>query len=81
MRKLQIEEGRTWVENLLRILKRIHNMVGETGLSPYQILIGREGPLAVVTYQPLKECEDAQVVFTTIEESDQKMLQLTSTQD
>ena len=41
-------------------MDRIHDTLGEAGLSPYQILFGRERPLAGVPYQPPVECEDAQ---------------------
>ena len=48
---------------LLQILDRIHDTPREAGLSPYQILFGRERPLAGVPYQPPVECENAQAFF------------------
>jgi hypothetical protein len=42
LRKIQIEEKICWVEALPQILDRLHDTPGEGGLSPYQILFGRE---------------------------------------
>ena len=55
----------TWVDVLPQILDRIHDTPEEAGLSPYQILFGRERPLAGVPYKPPVECEDALAFFLT----------------
>ena len=60
LRRFKFESGGTWVDVLPQILHRIPDTPGEAGLSPYQILFGRERPLAAVPYQPPVECEDAQ---------------------
>ena len=63
LRREKLEQGLTWVDVLHQILDRIHDTPGEAGLSPYQILFGRERPLAGVPYQPPVECEDAIAFF------------------
>ena len=45
LRKLQEEEQINWVDALPRTLRMIHDRKGITGLSPYEILFGRERPL------------------------------------
>ena len=47
------------VEAIPQVLDRIHDTVGEAGYSPYEILFGRERPLAGLPYEPEHECEDA----------------------
>jgi hypothetical protein len=59
LRKLNAENHINWVEALPQVLDRIHDVRGESGLSPYQILFGRERPLAGIPYTPPRECEDA----------------------
>ena len=59
----KFEQGLTWVDVLPQILDRIHDTPGEAGLSPYQILFGRERPLAGVPYEPSVKCEDAKALF------------------
>ena len=54
MRKLTkviTDEGLSWVELLPRVLRHIHDLPGPSGYTPYQVLFGRERPLANV---PLK---------------------------
>jgi hypothetical protein len=63
LRKMQAQDKINWVEALPTVLDRIHDIPGETGLSPYQILFGRERPMAAIPYTPPKECEDAQHFF------------------
>ena len=52
LRKLHASEGINWVEALPRALRLHHDLVGEAGLSPYQILFGRERNLAGLPYKP-----------------------------
>ena len=54
----------TWVELLPQVLDRLHDTPGEGGLSPYQILFGRDRPLGGIPYEPIHECEDATVFFS-----------------
>ena len=44
LRVLHTEHGITWVDALPRVLCFIHDMPGESGFSPYQIVTGRERP-------------------------------------
>ncbi len=44
LRKLHAEEDINWLEALPRALRHIHDRVGEGGLSPYKILMGRDLP-------------------------------------
>ena len=55
------------------MIDRIHDLPGETGLSPYQIIFGRDKPLANIPYQPPRECEDAQQFFERMKEVDIKV--------
>ena len=52
LRKLNAEQKINWVEALPQVLDRIHDVKGESGFSPYQILFGRERPLAGIPYTP-----------------------------
>ena len=61
IRKIQIQEKIPWVESLPYIVDRIHDTPGETGFYPFQILFGRDRPLASIPYSPHKDCEDAQL--------------------
>ena len=70
LRHEKLDHGLTWVVVLPRILYRIHDTPG-SGLSPYQILFGRERPLAGVPYEPPVECEDAKAFFKETESSGQ----------
>jgi hypothetical protein len=71
LRKLHAEEEINWVEALPRALLYLHDRVGEGGLSPYKILMGRERPLAGIPYTPERECIEAQDYFDQISEIDQ----------
>ena len=53
------EEKANWVELLPKALRLIHDVPGETGLSPYEVVFGRHRPLAGIPYQPLREAPDA----------------------
>ena len=48
---------------LPQILDHIHDTPGDAGLSPYQILFGKERTLAGVPYEPPVECEVAKAFF------------------
>lgn len=71
MRKIQVDTKMTWVELLPQVLDRLHDTPGEGGLSPYQILFGRDRPLGGIPYQPPHECEDATDFFNRMREVDE----------
>jgi hypothetical protein len=54
-------------------LDRIHDVKGESGYSPYEILFGRQRPLGGCPYAPPKECEDATVFFERMRQIDEKV--------
>ena len=54
------ETGEKWVELLPHVLDVIHDTVGESGYTPYQIVFGRERPMSGFPYQPAKKSEDAE---------------------
>ena len=70
IRKIQIDEGFTWVDALPQILDRLHDTPGESGLSPYLILFGRHRPLGGIPYQPPYECEAAESFFNRMKAMD-----------
>jgi transposase InsO family protein len=70
LRKLHLEHGLLWMEALPRALMIHHDLVGEAGLSPYQIMFGRDRPLAGIPYSPERECEDALEFFRRMERID-----------
>jgi len=63
LRKLDLEDNVNWVEALPRALRIIHDRVGEGGLSPHQIMFGRDRNLAGLPYDPIRVCEDADESF------------------
>ena len=67
LRKLHAEQRINWVEALPRVLRYHHNAIGETGLSPYQTLFGRDRPEAGLPYTPPMKCPSAQTFFYRIE--------------
>jgi len=73
LRKLQIHEKVNWVEALPRVLDRIHDLPGETGLSPYEILFGRTRPLSGLPLPVPHECEDAMQFFKRMADTDEKV--------
>jgi hypothetical protein len=75
LRKIHISENINWVEALPIALDRTHDVRGVSGLSPYEILFGRERPLANVPYIPERECEDAADFFDRMRERDEKVAQ------
>jgi hypothetical protein len=71
LRKLKAEDGSiTWVEALPRALRMLHDAIGQSGLSPYQILYGRDRWYAGVPYQPPTKAEDAVAFFERMEDID-----------
>ena len=76
LRRSRFGPGVTWVDVLPQILDRLHDTPGEAGFSPYQILFGRERPLAGLPYQPPVVCEDAKVFFERQKIVDQAVAKL-----
>ena len=60
LKKLNVEQNVIWVEALPRVLVQYHDVVGEGGLSPYQIVFGRDRLGLGVPYPPERSCEDAE---------------------
>ncbi len=58
---------------LPRALQHIHDRVGECGLSPYKILMGRDRPLARIPYIPERDCPEDQDYFDHMEKIDKLM--------
>ena len=76
LRKLNAEMGINWVEALLTVLSKIHDAPGELGLSPYQIVFGRERTLPNIPYQPPHDCEDARNFFQRVKEIDERVARI-----
>ena len=68
--KLNCLESLNWVEALPQVLDRLHDVPGESGYSPYQILFGRERSLGNLPYFPATECPDAVDFFNRTDEID-----------
>ena len=55
------------------LLDRYHDTPGESGLSPYQIMFGRQRSLGNLPYVSPRECEDAQDFFDPMEKTDEEV--------
>ena len=73
LRRMQIEGEFSWVEALPQVLDRLHDTPGEGGLSPYQVLFGKERPLGWLPYEPPTECEDAISLFKSMKSIDERV--------
>ena len=62
-RKFCVDTRKNWLELLPRVLNVIHDTPGESGLSPYQILFGRDRHTANIPYRPPRECEDSGTIL------------------
>ena len=67
LQKIHQEDGVNWVEGLPRALQLHHDMTGECGMSPYQIMFGRDRTTPGVPYTPERECESAVEFFQRME--------------
>ena len=67
------EEGAAWVELLPKALRFIHDLPGEAGLSPYEIVFGRHRPLALLPYPIAKQAPDSVAFMKEMEERDKRM--------
>ena len=70
LRKLNADEGINWVEALPRVIRMHHDLANDTGLSPYEIVFGRQRNLANLPYAPYHVCEEAEDFFHRIAELD-----------
>ena len=70
LRKFDADQHINWVSALPRALRLLHDTPGESGLSPYETVFGRERFCAHVPYLPPRECEDAQDFFKRMKEVD-----------
>lgn len=73
LRKLQADEGIPWTEALQRAVNQHNDQPGPTGLSPFEILFGRQRPLAGVPIQLDKPAEDAIAFFKRQADVDSKV--------
>jgi hypothetical protein len=76
LRKLNAESGINWVEALPRALFIHHGVPGETGLSPHQIVFGRDRNVTGIPFRTENECEDARDFVNRMEEMDKKVSQI-----
>ena len=70
LRKLHTDKTINWVEALPRVVRIYHDNPGESGVSPFKILFGRDRNLAGVPYETPRECEGAQNFFNRMDELD-----------
>ena len=65
LRKLHAEQGINWVEALPRALRIHHDLVGATGISPYEIVFGRPRPLGGIPYEVMNFSEEPTLSLST----------------
>ena len=80
MRKVWEEHAINWVEALPRILRMYHDMPGESGHSPFQIMFGRDRHLPGVPLPLAHECEEATQFFDRMKDLDRKVSDLLNAQ-
>jgi transposase InsO family protein len=73
LRKISEEEKSCWVELIPHVLRKYHDMPGVSGLSPYEIVYGRQRPLAGLPYEVPRVSEDAVDFFHRMEALDAKV--------
>jgi transposase InsO family protein len=73
LRKMHCTEGINWVEALPRALRFQHDTVGEFGVSPYELVFGRERNLAGIPWQPVRECAEVGDFLSRVEAVDKKV--------
>ena len=52
LKKMNVQESINWVEALPRVLVQYHDVLGESDLSPFQILFGRDRGTVGIPYPP-----------------------------
>ena len=73
LRKLHVQVKIFWVEALPQVLDKIHDVRGETGYTPYEIVFGRQRPLAQVPASSPHECQDASEFFAHMKHIDERV--------
>jgi len=73
LRKMTEEEKANWVELLPLVRQHMHDIPGPTGLTPYEIVYGRERPMKGLPYTPPREAEDAIRFFDRMEKLREKV--------
>ena len=76
LRKIHVEGKISWLDALPQVIDRIHDVKGRGGISPYQVIFGRERPLGNVPYNPERECEDAIQFFEGRKRVDREIAKL-----
>ena len=76
LRKLNVDHHVNWVEMIPKVLRLLHDAPGESGLSPYEIIFGRERFCARVPYEPPRTCEDAQDFFERMSANDRRVAEI-----
>ena len=74
LRKLHCEKSVNWVQALPRVLWIQNNLSMEVGLSPYQLLFGRDRLEGSIPYTPPVECENATEFFERINNLDTRIM-------
>jgi hypothetical protein len=73
LRKITDEMNANWVELLPLVRNQMHDIPGQTGLSPYEIVYGRRRPLKGLPYKPPIIAEDAVRFFDRMEQTREKI--------
>ena len=73
LRRIHAEEGISWMEALPRALWKYHATPGEAGLSPFQILFGRDRYEAGAPLDEEHECQGAKDFFDRVAAIDAKV--------
>ena len=71
LRKVHTQDKICWPEALPRVLWAYHNAPGEAGLSPFQIMFGRDRFEGGIPMEPPYECESAKLFFDKMEKIDE----------
>ena len=70
------EPEASWVALLPKALRQIHDVPGESGLSPDEIVFGRPRPLQGVPYRPPREAEGALEFLARMKAQDEEVAKL-----
>ena len=74
LRKLLLDQDINWVEALPRALRILHDTPESvSGLSPYEIVFGRERAMAGLPWSPARECPEAREFFDRMQLIDQSV--------
>jgi FAD/FMN-containing dehydrogenase len=76
LRKMKTAEDLAWQEALPRALRTLHDSAGPSGLSPFQVLFGRERWYGGVPYQPPTRAEDAVAFFERMQDIDHRVAKI-----